>query len=173
MGFLFKYLVLISLIFLTYTIDLKLVPHFSIFNGRFKPKSFTRVECLSEKYVMMLKGLTVSEHSKNRKRRLLQLMKHLQGEFLSSASIFPRLTGGCLKKPKQQQSVEESNRNGSECQCLQSYYLKKITLAQQLLAEIKSIASELFKALTATISEFSVSDAWWGPRVQLGMPGRL
>lgn len=123
----------------------------------------------------------VSEHIKNRKRRLLQLMKHLQGEFLSSASIFPRLTWGYLKKPKQQQSVEESNRNGSECQCLQNYYLKKTALAQQLLAEIKSIASELFKALTATIREFSVCQMLGGGHVcswgclegsDLGMGGK-
>lgn len=71
------------------------------------------MECLSETYVMLLQGVTVSENSKNEKRRLLQLMKHLQGEFLSSASIFPRLAWGFLKKRKEQYSAEESNRDES------------------------------------------------------------
>lgn len=61
--------------------------------------------------MMFLQDFMVPEHGKKQEKEIASLMKHLQGEY--SASIFPRLTGGFLKKPKEQWSVEEPNRGES------------------------------------------------------------
>lgn len=66
------------------------------------------MECIIDKNVMLLYGVSVCEHSQNEKMRLLQLMKHLWGGFLSSDHRFPRPEQGFLKELKEQQPAEES-----------------------------------------------------------------